>query len=129
MGTAAKMFTQEDFEQQLSNLSDQDIDDLVVGAVEIDEEGNIVSYNKREGEITGRDPEDVKGKNFFTDIAPCTDTEAFKGRFKEDVVEKGESTMFEYTFDYKMKPTKVQVYMKNALISDNYWIFIKEMSA
>ncbi|WP_281256387.1 hypothetical protein [Arsukibacterium tuosuense] len=32
------------------------------------------------------------------------------------------NTMFEYTFDYEMKPTRVKVHMKKAMVGDSYWV-------
>jgi photoactive yellow protein len=35
--------------------------------------------------------------------------------------------MIEYTFNYQMKPTKVKVHMKKALVGDSYWVFVKRL--
>ncbi len=35
--------------------------------------------------------------------------------------------LFEYTFDYKMAPTKVKVHMKKAITDDTYWVFVKRL--
>ena len=87
--------------------------------------GKILKYNAAEGDITGRKSTDVIGKNFFTDVAPCTDTPEFSGKFKEGVASGNLNVMFEYKFDYKMLPTKVKVHMKSALDGNSYWIFVK----
>lgn len=120
-------FGSDDMGNKLSEMSDKDIDNLTFGAVNIDKNGKIISYNKAEGEITGRKPEEVIGKNFFTDVAPCTKTDEFYGKFQEGVKSGNLSTMFEYTFDYQMKPTKVKVHMKKSLSDDSYWIFVKRV--
>ena len=80
-----------------------------------------------EGEITGRDPRATIGMNFFTEVAPCTNKPAFKGQFDKGVAADNLNTMFEYTFDYNMKPTKVRVHMKKALSGDNFWVFVKRV--
>ncbi|MEQ6885020.1 photoactive yellow protein [Salicola sp. Rm-C-2C1-2] len=120
-------FGSDDIGNKLSEMSDKDIDNLAFGAINLDKNGKIISYNKAEGEITGRKPEDVIGKNFFTDVAPCTKTDDFFGKFQEGVKSGNLSTMFEYTFDYQMKPTKVKVHMKKSLSDDSYWIFVKRV--
>lgn len=120
-------FESDDIENELAALNDKEIDTLAFGAIQVDRAGKILSYNSTESEITGRKPEDVIGKNFFGEIAPCTRTKEFQGRFVEGV-QKGElSTMFEYTFDYKMNPTRVKVHMKKALVGDTYWILVKRV--
>lgn len=120
-------FGQDDIENSLSKMNDKDLDGLAFGAIQLDQDGNILQYNAAEGDITGRDPEEVKGKNFFREVAPCTNTDEFYGKFKKGV-ESGElNTLFEYTFDYNMMPTKVKVHMKKALSGDSYWVFVKRL--
>lgn len=109
-------------------MDDSQLDDLAFGAVQLDAKGTIISYNQAEGEITGRDPDDVKGKNFFTEVAPCTNTDEFFGKFKEGVASGNLNNLFEYVFDYQMAPTKVQVHMKKALQGDSYWVFVKRLN-
>lgn len=120
-------FDTSDISNKLANMSDSEIDQLAFGAINLDADGNIISYNKAEGEITGRNPEDVIGKNFFTEVAPCTKTDEFYGKFKEGVQSGNLGTTFDYNFDYKMQPTKVRVQMKKALTGDSYWVFVKRI--
>lgn len=120
-------FGSEDIENTLASMKDNDLDELAFGAIQLDSGGKIMSYNSAEGEITGRDPESVKGKNFFTEVAPCTNTDEFYGKFKEGVDSGSLNSLFEYVFDYEMKPTKVQVHMKKSLQGDSYWVFVKRL--
>jgi photoactive yellow protein len=121
-------FGTDDIDNVLSQMEDSQLNDLAFGAVQLDKDGKILSYNQAEGEITGRDPEEVKGKNFFTEVAPCTNTDEFYGKFKEGVASGNLNNLFEYVFDYKMTPTKVQVHMKKALQGDSYWVFVKRIA-
>ncbi|MFW5825020.1 MAG: photoactive yellow protein [Marinobacter sp.] len=121
-------FGSDDIGNQLSKMDDKQIENLAFGAINLDAQGKILKYNKAEGEITGRNPSEVIGKNFFTEVAPCTNSPEFYGKFKDGVRSGNLSTMFEYTFDYKMKPTKVKVHMKKALgDEDSYWVFVKRV--
>jgi len=120
-------FGADDIENTLSKLSEGDIDSLAFGAVEIDADGKIIQYNAAEGDITGRDPKAVIGKNFFNEVAPCTKSPEFYGRFKEGVSSGQLNVMFEYTFDYNMQPTKVKVHMKKAVSGGTFWLFIKRV--
>jgi photoactive yellow protein len=121
-------FGSDDIENVLSKLGDKELDDLAFGAVQLDAEGKILAYNAAEGEITGRNPDEVKGKNFFTEVAPCTNTDEFYGMFKKGVADGNLNSLFEYVFDYQMTPTKVQVHMKKALQGDSYWVFVKRIA-
>ena len=120
-------FGQEDIANTLSKMSDKDLDGLAFGAIQLDKNGTILQYNAAEGDITGRDPEEVKGKNFFREVAPCTNTDEFYGKFRKGVESGDLNTLFEYTFDYNMMPTKVKVHMKKALSGDGYWVFVKRL--
>ena len=120
-------FGTEDIDNVLSNLDETSVDELAFGAVQLDRNGTILSYNMAEGDITGRNPEDVKGKNFFDEVAPCTKSKEFYGRFKEGVDSGSLNALFEYVFDYKMQPTKVKVHMKKAMMDDSYWVFVKRL--
>lgn len=120
-------FGKGDIENVVSKLSTKEIDGLAFGAIQLDAAGRILQYNAMEGAITGRDPKVVIGKNFFTEVAPCTNTPDFKGTFDKGVKAGDLNTMFEYTFDYNMKPTKVKVHMKKALVGDSFWVFVKRL--
>ncbi len=120
-------FGQQDIENAMAKLGEGQVDDLAFGAIQLDDEGKILKYNAVEGAITGRDPKEMLGKNFFKDVAPCTQTPEFEGRFKEGVKNGDLNVMFEYTFDYKMTPTKVKVHMKKALADDTNWVFVKRV--
>lgn len=120
-------FGSDDLDNVLKNKSSAEIDKLAFGAIQLDRTGRVLQYNAMEGQITGRDPRATVGKNFFTDVAPCTNKPAFKGEFDKGVASGKLNTMFEYTFDYNMKPTRVKVHMKKAVIDDTYWVFVKRV--
>lgn len=119
-------FGANDIDNRLAKMSATEIDQLAFGAIQLDPTGTILQYNETEGAITGRSPSKVIGKNFFTDVAPCTNTPKFKGAF-DKVVKERSNIMMEYTFDYQMAPTKVKVHMKPALVGGNFWIFVKRL--
>ncbi len=120
-------FGQNDIGNVLNDMDTAQIDNLAFGVIMLDKAGNILQYNSAEGAITGRDPKEVIGKNFFTDVAPCTKTDEFYGRFKRGVAAGDLNVMFEYTFDYKMAPTRVRVHMKTAPLGDKYWVLVKRL--
>ena len=120
-------FGKANIENVMATMSSKEIDGLAFGAVQMDGTGKIMQYNAAEGDITGRDRKAVIGRNFFTEVAPCTNTAAFKGAFDAGVKAGNLNTMIEYTFDYNMKPTKVKVHMKKALVGDSYWVFVKRL--
>ena len=118
-----------DIDNVFARMDAKQIDTLAFGAVQLDAKGNILAYNAAEGEITGRNPKTVIGKNFFKDVAPCTRSPKFEGVFQQGVKSGNLSAVFDYTFDYKMTPTQVRVHMKKAISGDSYWIFVKRLAA
>lgn len=123
---------------ELLKFGTDDIDNLVArdpsrlerlpfGAVLLDRTGRVTKYNMGEAAISGRTPDQVLGKNFFNDIAPCTKGHQFMGRFNQALAQGSINTMFEYSFDYKMKPAKVRVHMKSVSIDQGIWVFIKRL--
>lgn len=120
-------FDQSDIENVLANMSSSQIDGLAFGAVQLDKDGLILQYNAAESDITGRNKDDAIGKSFFKDIAPCTKTPQFHGEFKEIVAGKKDSVLFNYTFDYNMKPTRVNVHLKRSLDGKSFWVFVKRI--
>ncbi|MFC3226806.1 photoactive yellow protein [Marinibaculum pumilum] len=120
-------FGKADIDNVMAKMDSGQLDKLAFGAIQLDGAGKVLQYNAAEGAITGRDPKAVIGKNFFTDVAPCTNSPKFKGVFDQGVKSGDLNTMFEYTFDYKMKPTKVKVHMKKALVDNTFWVFVKRL--
>jgi photoactive yellow protein len=121
-------FGSTDVAKAIGNLDNQGLEKLAFGAIKLDAEGKILSYNSAEGSITGRDPKAVLGKNFFKDVAPCTSTPEFLVKFQAGVKAGNLDVLFEYVFDYNMKPTKVKVHMMKAVVKDDgYYIFVKRI--
>jgi photoactive yellow protein len=120
-------FAKSDVENVLAKMDDAQLNKLAFGAIELDAGGRIIKYNAVEGAITGRDPKAVIGKNFFTEVAPCTNRPEFRGVFDAGVRSNNLNTLFEYVFDHQMKPTKVRIHMKRAISSGSYWIFVKRV--
>lgn len=120
-------FGKDDIDNVLAKLSAREIDQLAFGAIQLDGKGTILKYNATESSITGREGKDVIGKNFFRDVAPCTNSPQFKGVFDAGVRADNLNTMFEYVFDYRMAPTKVKIHMKKAISDGTFWIFVKRL--
>ena len=120
-------FGQNDLDNVMATLSPRQIDELAFGAIQLDGTGKILAFNQTESSITGRRPEAVLGRNFFTDVAPCCNKPAFQGVFAEGVKSGNLNAIFDYTFDYVMKPTRVKIQMKNAVAGDTYWVFVKRL--
>jgi len=112
---------------ELAQMSDEEINDLAFGLVELDRDGKILRYNAAEADIAGMDQEDMVGRDFFKDVAPCTRTDVFEGRFRQGVEEGKLDIEFAYVFDHQMPQTQVRVHMKQADTGDTYWVMVKRV--
>lgn len=95
----------------LPRIPDSIKDGLPFGLVKLDLTGKILEYNMAEGDLTGVSPSWALGKNFFDEVALCTKTAAFYGRFVEGVKKGFLNCVFDYTFDHREIATKVKVHM------------------
>ena len=120
-------FGQEDLDNVFATLSPSQIDNLAFGAIQLDRNGKILTFNATESSITGRRKDAVIGRNFFLEIAPCCNRPAFRGVFEAGVKAGKLNAMFDYVFDYKMNPTRVKVHMKSAVADDTFWVFVKRL--
>lgn len=65
----------------IDHMSDAEVDSLPIGAIKVTTDGTIIFYNETESKLSGRKAKRVIGKNFFRDVAPCTNMPGFFGRF------------------------------------------------
>lgn len=120
-------FGQSDIEQALAAMTDAQLDQLSFGAILVDAHGQILKYNAAEGAIAQREPAAVIGRNFFRDVAPCTNNDDVFGTFRKGVADGDLDATLEMVFDYRMTPTKVRVHMKKAAAGDSYWLLVKRV--
>ncbi len=120
-------FGEENTANELANKTSAEIDQLTFGAIQLDAKGTVLNYNSAEAAITGRDPGDVIGKDFFNEVAPCSKTPSFEGLFRDGVTNGHLNVLFVYVFDYKMMPTQVRVQMQKAKDDESYWVFVKRV--
>jgi photoactive yellow protein len=102
-------FEDEDLPEKLRHASEEQLNDAPFGIIKVDDEGTVEFFNQYESELSGMDPEEVTGRNFFTQVAPCTNNRLFRGRFKKGVRRGELDETFTYTYTYKMRPTLVDV--------------------
>ncbi|MEL7348254.1 MAG: photoactive yellow protein [Pseudomonadota bacterium] len=100
---------------------------LAFGAILVDRKGIISKYNAAESYITKRAPDDVVGKSFFDDIAPCAKGKRFHGEFLKFRRSGTVDTLFDYEFDYKMERVAVKIHLKSQGDGQSCWIFVKRV--
>lgn len=122
-------FVTPDILSKLGSLTRSDADGAAYGIVKVDNSGKILLYNRYESELAGVAPAVAEGKNFFTEIAPCTNNKLFFGKFKAGVEVGDLNSAFNYTFTYKMKPTNVQIHLLHDKSTKTNWVFVQKKAA
>jgi len=118
-------FEDETLGEKLRHASEEHLNDAPFGIIQVDDEGVVEFFNRYESELSGMDPEDVQGRNFFTQVAPCTNNRLFRGRFKKGVRRGELDETFTYTYTYKMRPTLVDVHLYRDEAGNN-WITVQK---
>lgn len=122
-----KVFQTEGGVEQLARLPDlsaADLDKLPFGAIRLDRRGNIVNFNAVEVCLSGLKAADIIGKNFFTEVAPCTNVREFAGRFREGIADKSLHVVFPYSFNFK-PPRSVTVTLYYHPATDSAWVLVR----
>jgi photoactive yellow protein len=95
--------------QDLADTSPAEFDAMPFGMIRLDRAGVVKTYNEWEAKLARRKAQDVIGKNFFTDIAPCTNVAEFRGKL-DQLAAMGEKTyIFDYDFAFPWGSRRVRV--------------------
>jgi photoactive yellow protein len=94
----------------LLSLTQEEVDALPFGVIGLDPEGTILTYNKAESSLSGLDPQRVVGRNFFQQIAPCTNIREFAGLYRE-MVQSGRTQSWEFNFTFRFLTGAKQVHI------------------
>ncbi|MEM7677079.1 MAG: hypothetical protein AAF449_13840 [Myxococcota bacterium] len=88
---------------RLTALKANEIDTLPFGYVALKADGTVLRYNKYESELARKDKQDVIGRNFFTEVAPCTQVQDFEGRFRAFAQDSSgpSSLSFDFVFAFR----------------------------
>jgi photoactive yellow protein len=108
----------------LTQLTRTQADAQAFGVVQVTDEGVVTLYNRWESELAGVAVSAAEGRNFFSQVAPCTNNRLVFGKFKEGVQKGQLDAEFNYTFTYKMKPTNVALRLFRHVPSATNWVFV-----
>jgi len=112
--------------EMVDALSPTELDGLPYGVIQLDRTGRILKYNAVESRLASLSPEDAVGKQFFTEIAPCTRVQEFYGRFKEGVIREVLDTSFKFHFAFKQSPRDVTVRLFFSKRTRTVWVLISD---
>lgn len=109
--------------QALEAMNQEAMDQLDFGVVRMDQKNKIKAYNRYELDLSGNRLKDVLDKNFFKQVAPCTNNFMVAEKYQSDQVldEK-----LDYIFTYKMQPTKVQLRLLHNPNEEFQYLLVKK---
>jgi photoactive yellow protein len=114
------------FKFQIGNsISDADLDSLPYGVIQLDAEGAVLRYNAREESLSGLSRQKVVGKNFFKQVAPCTDMQEFYGRFSAGVAAGELHCTFRFHFPFKKNPRDVTITLFYNATHKVTWVLVQ----
>ena len=118
------LYDADDVRNALATMPASDIDRLPFGVIKVDRKSTVLLYNEAEGRFAGCSPATVIGRNFFRDIAPCTNRREFLGRFLEGVKTGRFDVTFQYVFRLRGLSVTVTVHFRNSYFDDAVWILV-----
>lgn len=110
--------------RQVVSMEPAQLDELPFGAIRLDATGKIRGFNRFESRLSGLDPASVIGKNFFTEVAPCTNVQGFAGRFRDGVARGELHAVFTYYMNFN-PPRDVTITLYFHKATGNAWVLIK----
>jgi photoactive yellow protein len=110
----------------VDTMGPEELDRLPYGMIQLDRTGRILNYNAVESKLASLRKEDAIGKQFFTEIAPCTKVQEFYGRFKEGVIREALDTSFRFHFAFKQSPRDVTVRLLYSKRTRTVWVLISD---
>lgn len=87
----------------LSALTAAEIDSLPFGYIALAPDGTIRKYNRYEADLARKDPQEVLGRNFFREVAPCTQVQEFEGWFREFATSATPEPVLTFDFEFRFR--------------------------
>jgi photoactive yellow protein len=116
-------------EDPVTEVSVDALDRYPFGVVRLDRSGRVLTYNLFEERLARVRREDVLGKSFFFEVAPCTRVRAFYGRFADGVARRELFATFGFVFRFPHGTCRVTVSMIYERRDDSVWVLIREASS
>ena len=110
----------------VESLTPAQLDALPFGAIQLDAEGTILQFNEYEANLSNRRAPETIGRNFFREVAPCTNVRDFHGRFVDGIRSGEMNASFDFRFAFKQHPRDVRVTLFYSAPTNTMWVFVQE---
>ena len=112
--------------QAADGMSSAELDQLPYGMIQLDGTGRILRFNAVESRLSSLPQQQQIGKQFFTEVAPCTKVQEFYGRFKDGVLREELDTSFQFHFAFKQNPRDVTVRLFYSKRTRSVWVMVSD---
>lgn len=110
---------------RLAALTPGELDALPFGAIRLDEEGRIASFNSYEERLSGRDPASVVGR-YFSEVAPCTQVRDFMAPIEEGRARGALDRVLRFVFPRRGILCVVSVRLLLEPTNRQLWLFVSQ---
>jgi photoactive yellow protein len=104
----------------LTAMSDLELDALDFGVVEMDHACTVLRYNATESRLSGLPPDRVVGRQFFREVAPCSNNAVVAQRFAAATLD----ATIPYTLSLRMKAVPVTLRLLKAPDSKRMYFLV-----
>ncbi len=90
-------------------------DSIPLGIIVLDTSGRVIIYNRAEELLASRKREDVVGREFFVEVAPCMNVRQLGGEFRSKIGRErlNNEVEFSFPFPFLNEPRDVKVRMNS----------------
>lgn len=106
----------------LETASGNEMDALDFGVVGMQGNGTVTLYNAFESNLSGLEPNRVLGRNYFEQVAPCTNNYMVAQRFLDEP--EMDATIL-YVFSFFMKPTAVRLRLLRSAAAKSMYLLVE----
>jgi photoactive yellow protein len=117
-------FETPDLAAAVERLAPDLIDALPFGAIHLDGSWAVIVFNRAEATQSGYGTRPAVGRHFFTEIAPCMDNEAFRGRIERALAAGKLDIAFSHIGDFADLGRILDVRVQSAG-GGGCWIFLR----
>ena len=117
-------FDQPGLAKVVATLTAEEIDALPFGVVRLDPDGKVILFSEAEARQSGFGSRPRIGLTFFTQIAPCMNTESFRGRAERAIKAGVLDVEFSHIGDFNDADRELTVKIQSAA-DGGMWIFLR----
>ena len=117
---ASMTFDDPTITEGLDAIDEAGLDELDFGAVGLDPEGRVELYNRHEERFSGLTRQQVAGRQFFFDVAPCMNNYMVGERLEETTLD----VTMPYVLTFRMRPSPVRLRLIRSAGSVRRWVLV-----